>query len=300
MGGKLALKILCGCIVLALIGGVTALITSADTLSDYEKKQKDLEKKAQQYQTVIENTASDIQQKEEYKKALLSKITVLNEQIISGKNEIMSLDNEIEGLQSEIDTARDKISVQMENLKQRVKTIYLSGETTSLEIILGAKDFEDFLDKLELVAYMSNSDKKMITTLQNEIDAINKKKIALSDKKTLLSGEQEKLDSRQAEMLKLNEANEKLLGELYEKNAGAQDHLDETNKEMKEIDDQIKAYYADKAAQEKNAKISKEAEAKLAASRKALEQQDSSSSKASSVTSHEASSKNTSSYNTVT
>ena len=272
MAGKLYLKIIAGCLTLTMIGLISAVIGSADSLSDYEQKQKELDKKAQEYQEIINSTASDIAQKEEYKQALLSKITVLNEQIVSGREQISELDGEIGNLQAEIDTSREKISGKIDMLKQRLKVIYLSGETTSLEIILGAKTFEDFLDKIELVSYMSNSDKKMIDQLQNDIDVINKKRESLADKKEELSEEQDKLSKRQTEMQKLIDQNEKLLEGLYETNAGAQDHLDEANAERQQIEDQIKAYYADKAAQERNAKIASEAEAKLAASRAELEQ----------------------------
>ncbi len=277
MAGKLFLKIIAGCLTLTMIGLVSSVIGRADSLSDYEQKQKDLDKKAQEYQDIINSTASDIAQKEEYKQALLSKITVLNEQIISGREQIAELDAEIGDLQAEIDSSREQISGKIDMLKQRLKAIYLSGETTSLEIILGAKTFEDFLDKIELVSYMSNSDKKMIEQLQNDIDFINKKRESLAEKKDSLSQESEKLSKRQTEMQKLIDENEKLLENLYKSNAGAQDHLDETNAERQQIEDQIKAYYADKAAQERNAKLASEAQAKLAASRAELEQKNTSS-----------------------
>ena len=269
-GNKLFLKIIAGCLTLTMIGVMSAVITSADSLSDYQQKQQELDKKAREYQDIINSTASDIAQKEEYKQALISKISVLNEQIVSGREQISGLDSEIEKLQTDIDASRDKISGKIDMLKQRLKAIYLSGETTSLEIILGAKTFEDFLDKIELVSYMSNSDKKMIDQLQNDIDVINKKRESLAEKKEQLSQEQENLSKRQTEMQKLIDANEKLLEGLYETNAGAQDHLDETNAERQKIEDQIKAYYADKEAQERNAKLASEAEEKLAASRAAL------------------------------
>ena len=271
VGNNLFLKITAGCLTLALIGGVSALISSADTLSEYEKKQKELDKKAQEYQSVIEKTASDIAQKEEYKKALIEKITVLNEQIVSGREEISDLNTEITQMQGEIDTSKSKIAGRIDMLKQRVKVIYMSGETTSLEIILGAKTFEDFLDKVELVSYMSNSDKKMIDRLKDDIDVINMQKKALDEKKASLQTEQEKLSKRQTEMQKLVDENEKLLDGLYADNAGAQDHLDDANEERKQIEDQINAYYADKAAQEKAAQIAKEAQSRLNESRKAIE-----------------------------
>ncbi len=272
MGGKLWLKITAGCLTLTIIGCVSAVIGSADDLASYEQKQKELDKKAQEYQSIIDQTASDIAQKEEYKKALIDKITVLNEQIVSGRDQIAALDAEIESLQTEIDTSRSHISGKIDMLKQRLKVIYLSGETTSLEIILGAKTFADFLDKIELVSYMSNSDRKMIDQLRDDISVIDMKKEALNSKKNELAEEQEKLGERQTEMQALMNENEKLLAGLYEDNAGAQDHLDETNAEKQKIEDQIMAYFADKEAQERNARIASEAEAKIAESKKAAEE----------------------------
>ena len=285
MAGKLMRKIAAGCITLTVIGCLSALIGSADTLSDYEKKQKELDKEAKEYQAVIDQTASDIAKQEEYQEALRNKITVLNQQIYDGRAEIERLSTEIQALQSDIKDSTDKISERITGLKQRVRVLYISGETTSLEIILGAKNFEDFVDKVELVAYMSNSDRKLIDKLQNDIDVINKKKSMLDDSKTKLEDEQKKLATRMDEISQLMEENQALLNDLYESNAGAQDHLDETNEERKAVEDQIKAYYADKAAQEKNAKLRSEAEAKLAESKKAA----SSSSKKQSTT-HTASS----------
>lgn len=271
MVGKLALKITAGCLTLAIIGGMSAVVCSADDLSDYEKRQKELDAQAKEYQSVIDRTASDIAQKEEYKEALLSKISVLNEQIITGRSEVESLDSDITALQNEIDDSRLKISSRIEALKKRVKAIYLSGETTSLEIILGAKDFEDFLDKLELVSYMSNSDKKMIDELQDDIDVINKKKQSMADKKSQLDEEQVKLNERQQEMQRLIDENQSTLDGLYESNAHAQDSLDKNNAERQEIEDAIMAYFADKEAQERNAKLASEAEKQLTESRKVYE-----------------------------
>lgn len=285
MGGNLLLKIAAGCLTLTLIGGLSAVVCSATDLSEYEQRQKELDKQAQQYQAILDSTQSGIEQKEEYKEALINKITVLNEQIANGRSELASLDTEITELQAEVDSARSGISDRMDALKQRLRAIYLSGETTSIEIILGAKDFEDFLDKVELVAYISNSDKKMIDQLKSEIDVINKKKSELDAKKTTLSDEQKKLDNRQKELERLIAENQSSLDSLYADNAAAQDHLDENDAERQKIEDAIKAYYADQAAQAEAARIASEAEASLAASRDAYNSKNNASSNYVSVTS---------------
>lgn len=275
MAGKLILKITAGCLTLAIIGCLSSVVGSAVDLSDYEQRQKELDSQAREYQSILDQTKSDIEQKEEYQNALLNKITVLNEQIANGRAEISSLDEQISELQTEINEATDSISDRMETLKTRLRAIYLSGETTSLEIIFGAKSFEDFLDKVELVSYMSNSDKKMIDQLRSEIQSINEKKNEMADKKADLNEEQENLDSRQAELQDLMLENQEMINSLYEDNAAAQDHLDENSAERQEIEDAIMAYYADKQAQEDAARIASEAQKQLEESRLAQQQTES-------------------------
>lgn len=267
MAGKLILKITAGVLTLAVIGGVSSIIGSAIDLSDYERKQKELDKQAQEYQSILEKTQDDISKNEEYKQALLNKISTLNEQIANGQGQIADLELQISDMQTNVDNTRRDISDRIDLLKKRLKAIYLSGETTSLEIILGARSFEDFLDKVDLVSYMSNSDKKMIDELQVEIKGINKQKSEMTEKKEQLDSEQKKLDNRQAELEKLLKENQDMLDGLYKDNATAQDHLDENSAERQEIEDAIMAYYADKARQEEAARIASEAEKKLTESR---------------------------------
>ncbi|MBQ1546282.1 MAG: peptidoglycan DD-metalloendopeptidase family protein [Clostridia bacterium] len=269
MAGKIWLKITAGAVVLSLIAGVSSFYSFADDLSDYQKRQKELDERAAQYQAVIDSTASELAQREEYKAALQSKITVLNQQIISGRDEIASLDAQITQMQADIDESRSKISGRIDKLKQRVRALYVSGDTTSLEIILGAKDFGDFLDKLEIITYISKSDEVLISELQKDIDVINVKRDALKDTKTTLANEQKLLSQRQTEMQKLMDENQLLIDHLFEEKTGAQDHLDETNEERKVVEEHIQAYFKNKAAQEETARKAEEARKKLEAEKKA-------------------------------
>ncbi len=263
-GNKLICTIASAAVLLGTIGVSASILCSADTLNDYQSRQQALEKQAAEYQAQIESTSSDIAKQEEYKAALQNKITVLNEQIVAGREQITALDKDISSLQTDLDKSRSKISGRIDKLKQRVKALYVSGDTTSLEIILGAKDFSDFLDKLEVVTYISKSDQALISSLQDDIDEINRKRSTLKEKKTTLSNEQNKLTDRQKEMQMLINENEKLLDNLNDAQQGAQDHLDAANAEMKAIEDQITAYFKNKEAQEKTAKIASEAKKNLA------------------------------------
>ncbi len=289
MAGKLFAKMkitACAavCLTALCLAGAAA---SADELSDYQQRQQELDSQAQEYQSILEQASSDIERQEEYLEALQNKLTTLNEQVANGKEQIAALNAQIEDYQQQLTDAQDAIADSMETLRQRLKAIYLSGETSSMEIILGATTFEDFLDKVELVSFISESDQKMIDELQSEIQSINTMKEDMTAAKEELDEEQKTLDSRITEMRELITENEKVLSELYETSSEAQDGLDETGEASQEIEDAILAYYADQAAQEEAARIASEAQA-----------EDSSSQSEQSTSSESTSSESTSSENT--
>lgn len=55
----------------------------------------------------------------------------------------------------------------------------MSGNATDLEIIFGAKDFSDLIDKMELVKSLANSDKELISEIQTKLDELSTKKKSL-------------------------------------------------------------------------------------------------------------------------
>lgn len=74
----------------------------------------------------------------------------------------------------------------MTQLRARLRAIYIAGDTSSLEIILGAKDFSDFIDKAELVESISSYDSNLINELKSEMSTISGQQKSLRAEKNLL------------------------------------------------------------------------------------------------------------------
>ena len=126
-------------------------VASADTEDDYKQQLSNLADKEAEYQEQLDAAKSDIKDKEAYSKTLVNQVDTLNEEIETYNSEISTLNDSIAEKQAANDKANRDIEGQMNTLKKRLRTIYMAGETSDLEIILGAKDFSDFLDKVQLV-----------------------------------------------------------------------------------------------------------------------------------------------------
>lgn len=234
-----------------------ALPASAEeSVSSLKQQLEELENQNQEYQSILDKTQKDINEKEEYSEALVGKVAVLSDKIGVTHQSIDELNNDIDEKQKEIDKGNEDIEGQIQTLCERLRTIYMAGNATDLEIIFGAKDFSDFIDKMQLVKTLSNYDKKLIEEINGKLEVINEQKQQLEDDKSELEVQEASLQDDIDDLNGIIEENDEILKNLYSNSQDAQSALKNLELESQEIDNQIKAYYA---AQEEAAKAAAEA-----------------------------------------
>ncbi len=251
-------KIIAVMLTLALLSSPLLLQTvSADTTADSYKNQiNDLQEKEKEYASRLAEAKSKIKDKEEYSDTLVGQIGVLSSEISTFHSQITELNTDIAAKQKKIKSAKKKIETQMDTLKNRIRTIYMAGDASDLEIILGAKDFSDFLDKYELVKTLSDYDEKLISSIQGQLDTITEEKQALVTQKSELEESEKSLKKKQSKLTGLLEENKAVLAELYDDKNDAQKLVNNASAQESEIQRQLDAY---------NKKLSAQRAAQLAA-----------------------------------
>lgn len=236
---------------------IPTTVSAEDSISDLEQQLQQLEQENQKYQKILDDTKSDIAEKEEYKSALVSKVQVLDEKIAVTREKISSLNDDIKEKQDAYDKGLSEVEDQFDALANRLRILYMSGNATDLEIIFGAKDFSDLIDKMELVKSLANSDKELISEIQTKLDELSTKKKSLEADKKDLETQQASLKSDQDEFNKLISDNDEILKNLYASNSEAQNSLESAALQSDEIEAKISQYYAaQKAAAERAAQAS--------------------------------------------
>lgn len=252
---KILSVLLSACIIsVPFITGFTA--QAEESVSSLKQQLEELENQNQEYQNILDETQKNINEKEEYNEALVGKIEILSEKIGVTHQSIDELNADIDNKQKEIEQGNLDIEEQIQTLCERLRTIYMAGNATDLEIIFGAKDFSDFIDKMQLIKTLSNYDKKLINEVNEKLEIINEQKLQLEDDKTELENQEASLQTDIDDLNVLVEENDAVLKNLYSSSADAKDALEILELESKEIDNQIKAYYA---AQEEAAKAAESA-----------------------------------------
>ena len=253
-------RILCAMLCVCMISipmAIPTTVSAEDSISDLEQQLQQLEQENQKYQKILDDTKSDIAEKEEYKSALVSKVQVLDEKIAVTREKISSLNDDIKEKQDAYDKGLSEVEDQFDALANRLRILYMSGNATDLEIIFGAKDFSDLIDKMELVKSLANSDKELISEIQTKLDELSTKKESLEADKKDLETQQASLKSDQDEFNKLISDNDEILKNLYASNSEAQHSLESAALQSDEIEAKISEYYAaQKAAAEHAAQAS--------------------------------------------
>ena len=240
---------------LALITAAVMLLTCAvsayaTSIEELEARQNELEQQNAEYQAKLNESNQKVSEQQEYVDALVGKVQTVNEEISISRQKIDALNSEIAQKQKEINQKNKEIEESMNTLRSRLKAIYISGDVSSLEIILGAKDFTDFLDKLQVVQYVSNHDEELINQIQAQLDVISEEKKALQDDKKAQEEEQENLEDKQAELNSLLETNKDVLANLQEASAEVQMQLELSEEELSGLSEEIQEYYRKKREEE--------------------------------------------------
>lgn len=222
-----------------ILGSVVS--TAAETISELEAKQAELESQQAEYQAKLNKSNSAVAEKQEEVDALVGQVESVTAEIQVCYQKISIYDKNIAEKQKAIDEANQEIDANMNTLRQRIKTIYISGDVSALEIVMGAKDFTDFLDKLQLVQYVSNHDAELINGIKKKLNTISSEKQALEKDKASLEEEHTTLTNKQEELTKLLDENKETLASLQSDVKDAQMKLSLSEEALNKLTPQLQA-----------------------------------------------------------
>ncbi len=238
-------KVLTALLCTVLTGSIIVIQPAvAFDLDSAKNEQSALSSQSQQLQTELETARKNIADKTAYAEVLQKKISVLSKQIKSNNQTIKELNKQIIEKQAIVDETVDKISNRLELLCQRIRAIYRAGDTSTLEIILGAKDFSDFLDKTELIQQIASNDDKLIAELQEKMSAVENEQKELENYKREVETQKQMLEKSKEEINRLSEENSTLIAELKQSVADTENAIEENQLQQEEINKQIEEYYA--------------------------------------------------------
>jgi murein DD-endopeptidase MepM/ murein hydrolase activator NlpD len=97
--------------------------------------------------------------------------------------QLKQTEEEISKTQAALEKAQRHLADREKVLSTRIRDIYMHGQLNYLDVVLGAKDFGDFSNRVELLKRIVTSDLQLIDSIKAERDQITAQKMVLEQEK---------------------------------------------------------------------------------------------------------------------
>lgn len=210
------------CVSISMLMIPGTFVASAENLDDLYDKYEANEQRIKDAQASIEAAKSKKSSQQEIIDEINKQIDGVKAQIDILNQRIDTLDTSIGKLNSDISELQSKITklnavirktvvqiVQVRNdidktfnlLKRRLRATYITGEASSLEILLSANDVSSFLIKSEFVKRTAEQDKELISELNKKVEKLDVLKSRWQEKKKEVQDEKGVLDEQREELI---------------------------------------------------------------------------------------------------
>lgn len=200
---KLIAIIVSAFIIFGLIFSALYGIAYADTLQEQLKK---ADAKKQEAQTKLDNVKKEREKSLASQEALEHELIELQNKVNKLNEEISETDKKLSAEEKKLNEATERADKQYESFKERFRILCEEGPVTYLELLFSAKNFCDFVDKIEIATEISENDKNVFDEMEavkleieasrNQILELKQAQVASKDN---LSQQKSKLNAKQEE-----------------------------------------------------------------------------------------------------
>ncbi len=236
---KISLKRVITLILCVAIVVTSSLYTAAASKDQLNKDIANLKQQASAIQSEINKLKAEKADQGAILAAIRKKIANTQAQIDRCNQEIASINSNINANKAEIAAKETEIAGDILEFKKRLSAMYMSNSDNSIQILLGAENFSDFLRLSQFTASMSARDKKLIEGLKAEIGVLNEKN---AENEKLLKEQvsiKATIDEQQNELEAQENDAAKIYNNIAAEQASNQKDVDAINAEIKKLQKQL-------------------------------------------------------------
>ena len=219
-----------------------------------ESKKAKLQSQKRELAEELKKASEEVSKEAKNKESIDKKISIVKNQIDISNDTMHKLDKKILSLREQIEEIKKNMDKKIDHLKAVLVSMEEAGNTYTIDIILGAKNFEDFIDKVEIVRSIIKHVRKIIDELKSDLNAVEGKEKELTETKTAQEKVRKGLEENRKGLQELLDESERLLGELQGEEQKVKDRIDQNDAQIKAFDAEMERYYAEQKRREEAAK----------------------------------------------
>ena len=200
---KAFLSIAC-ILALVFIAGYTPAVpvevSAAKTAEELREELDQAKKDSNKLKSEIAELEKQNAPYQEKKAALQKQINATQKEIDLYQEQIDALDADIQKYQKEIDDINAEIDSNLAVFSERLVVLYTTGSFTSLEVLLSAKDFGEYLEKIQFTKALSDNDNRLLKSLSEDMSKVEEKKSVIDKNKEDIVDAQKAIQEKQKEL----------------------------------------------------------------------------------------------------
>lgn len=164
-------------------------------------------------------------------------------------NELKATEEKIAATQAELEKTQARLKVREGVFTKRVRDIYMHGQLSYLDVVLGAKDFSDFSNRLELLRRIIDADITLISDIRKERAAIETAKQELETQRARQAQLRDQAAAKRDEIESRRKEQQAILYQAQNDKAVAEQAYNEYQQSSQAIAEMLRQRAADRAAQ---------------------------------------------------
>lgn len=208
-----------------------------------KKRQRDIVKRKDSLKKELNQVESTIKYRKNRNEELNAEINSVKKDIDVSNEVITDLNKKIDEQKKKLEEKQSQIVEDIDKIKKRLRAIYMEDGVESIDVILGAKSFLDFFDRVEMAQCMLEKDEKVISRLKEDKEVMEEQTRAIEESRNSMTMEVLKREEKKTRLEKLMEENEKLIQESKDQALKIKDKIDQNDKEYNRINREIEEYY---------------------------------------------------------
>ncbi|SFE93093.1 murein hydrolase activator EnvC family protein [Alteribacillus iranensis] len=197
-----------------------------DKLKQLEEKQNSNESEKKEAKKEMKQLEKEIKKIHDDMRELDEQITETNDNISDKESEIEDTEERIEELEDRITKLEERIEERDELLKDRVRAMYQNGGSVDyIEVLMGAKSFGDFLDRVSALNIIAEQDRDILEAHIRDQESLEEAKEEVEKERESLEKNLDELEGLQNKLEKKRKKKQDILGDLEEEETVLQDVL---------------------------------------------------------------------------
>lgn len=224
-------------------------IAGAESVTDLEEEADRLDQIIKDNEELLNSIKGDITKQSDYVNAINEQLSAMNEKVsllnsrvdeinssISALNsQIEDVNNQIAQTQADIDAANERVDEIYEQLSERLRAMYMSGDVSMISILMGSSDFSTFLVRSELLLRIAKHDDELLGEMIEKLEKLEQEKEELASKQEDLNKKKQELTAQQTELLSAQ-------NELNSEQSAIESKYAEANSYLASLDKDSEAY----------------------------------------------------------